>query len=224
MTLIELMIGMSIALIVTFASLAVLQRATTASHEIADRADALQRGRLAMETITRQLRSQVCLGESAEPISYGDGSSVTFYADLSDGSRNIERRRLTFVPPGAGAPGRIVEEVFPGVGVYPDLAFGPTPASSRVLLSGARQIESGGDVRPVFRYFAFEPGSPTGDLAELATPLSAADASRTVMVHIGFVAQAERPRPRDADTTTLENDVYVRLADPSRPLEGPRCL
>ncbi|HEX2070819.1 MAG TPA: prepilin-type N-terminal cleavage/methylation domain-containing protein [Thermoleophilaceae bacterium] len=224
MTLIELMIGMSIALVVTFASLAVLQRATTASHEIADRTDALQRGRLAMETITRQLRSQVCLGETAEPISYGDGSTLTFYADLSDGSQNIERRRLTFVPPAGGAPGRIVEEVFPGAGVYPDLEFGTVPASSRVLLSGARQIESGGQARPVFSYFAFEPGSPTGDLEELTTPLSATDASRTIMVHIGFVAQPERRVPRDADTTTLENDVYVRLADPTRPLEGPRCL
>jgi len=225
MTLIELMIGMSIALVVIFASFAVLERATSASHEIADRQDAIQRGRLAMEMITRQLRSQVCLGETAEPISYGDGSTVTFYADLSDGSRNVTRRRLTYLAPTATAPGKIFEELFEGSGTYPDLEFGATPTTTRVLLSGADQVRSGDNVaEPVFRYYAFQPGSPTGDLQELATPLTAEDASRTIMVHIEFVALPERPRPRDEDATTLEDSVYVRIADPTRPLEGPRCL
>lgn len=224
MTLIELMIGMSIALVVTSASLAVLGRATSASHEIADRQEAIQRGRLAMDLIARQLRSQVCLGETAEPISYGDATTVTFYADLSDGSEPVERRTLTFVPPSGGATGRIREDVFAGVGEYPDLEFGATPTSTRVLLASARQVELADEPQPVFRYFAFTPGSPTGDLQELPTPLSADDASRTIMVGIAFVALPERARPREADATTLQDSVYVRLADPTRPLEGPRCI
>jgi hypothetical protein len=224
MTLIELMIGMSIGLVVTFASFAILERATTASHEIADRQDAIQRGRLAMEMITRQLRSQVCLGETAEPISYGDGSTLTFYADLSDGSQNVTRRRLTFVAPTGTAPGKIVEEVFAGLGTYPDLEFGATPTTTRVLLSGAEQVESAGVAEPVFRYYAFQPGSPTGDLQEMPTPLTATDASRTIMVHVEFVSLPERNRPRDKDATTLEDSVFIRIADPTRPLEGLRCL
>lgn len=224
MTLIELMIGMSIALVVTFASFAVLDRATTASQEIADRQEAIQLGRQAMELMTRQLRSQVCLGEAAEPISYGDDSTLMFYADLSDGSEPIARRRLTFVPAAGGEPGSIQEEVFDGTGAYPDLEFPATPTSTRVLLARAAQAEEDAQPLPVFRYYAFQPGSPTGDLQLLPTPLSADDASRTIMVRIAFVAQPERPRPRDADATTLANDVYVRLADPSRPLEGLRCI
>ena len=38
-----------------------LDRSFTASGQIADRQDALQRGRQAMELMTRQLRSQVCV-------------------------------------------------------------------------------------------------------------------------------------------------------------------
>jgi prepilin-type N-terminal cleavage/methylation domain-containing protein len=224
MTLIELVVGISIALVVTFASFAVLGRATTASQEIADRQEAIQLGRQAMELMTRQLRSQVCLGEAAEPISYGDDSTLTFYADLGDGSEPIARRRLTYVAPAGGEPGRIHEEVFEGSGTYPDLAFPPTPTRSRVLLARAVRAEDDGQPLPVFRYYAFQPGSPTGDLQLLPTPLSADDASRTIMVRIAFVAQPERPRPRDADATTLANDVYIRLADPSRPLEGLRCI
>lgn len=224
MTLIELMIGLSIGLVVTFASFAVLERATTASHEIADRQEAVQRGRQAMELMTRQLRSQVCLGESAEPISYGDGTALTFYADLSDGSQNVTRRTLAFVPASGSTPAQIREDVYVGSGTYPDLSFGSAPTTSKALLSGAKLIRAAGIDQPLFRYYAFQPGSPTGDLEELAAPLSAADASRTVMVRIGFVSMPERLRPRDIDSVTLESDVFVRLADPTRPLEGPRCL
>lgn len=223
-TVIELMIGMSIGLVVTFASFSVMERANSASMEIADRQDAVQRGRQAMELITRQLRSQVCLGESAEPISYGDGSTITFYADLSDGTTNVQRRTLTFVAPSGSTPGRIDEAVHTGEGIYPELTFDETPDSSRALISRVQQVSVSGTPQPVFRYFAFQPGSPTGDLQELTTPLSATDASRTVMVRIAFVSLPERKVPRELDSTTLQNDVYVRLADPTRPLEGPRCL
>jgi len=224
MTLIELMIGLSIGLVVTFASFAILDRASSASNEIADRQDAIQRGRQAMELITRQLRSQVCLGESAEPISYGDGTTLTFYADLSDGSQNVARRTLTFLPPSGTTPGRIREDVYTGIGTYPDLTFAATPTTTRVMLNGAKLLTSAGADQPLFRYYAFQPGSPTGDLQELATPLSATDASRTVMVRTAFVSMPERTKPRDLDSVTLQNDVFVRLADPTRPLEGPRCL
>lgn len=224
MTLIELMVGMSIALVVTFASFAVLDRATTASQEIADRQEAIQMGRQAMELITRQLRSQVCLGEAAEPISYGDDTTLAFYADLSDGSEPIARRQLTYVAPAGGEPGRIQEDVFDGSGTYPDLTFPEVASRSRTMLARAAQAVDAGQPLPVFRYYAFHPGSPTGDMELLPTPLSADDASRTVVVRIAFVAQPERPQPRDADTSTLIDDVYVRLADPTRPLEGLRCI
>jgi len=223
-TLIELVVGMSIALVVIMATFAVIDRATTVQAEVADRQEAIQRGRQAMELITRQLRSQVCLGESAEPISYGDGETITFYADLSDGSVNVAQRTLTYTPADDGVPGRITEDVRIGVGEYPDLAFGSTPDTSRVLVDGVEQSTSGGTAQPVFRYYAFQPGSPTGDLLLLSTPLSATDASRTVMVRIAYTTMPERPIPDARNATTLVDDVYVRLADPTRPLEGPRCL
>lgn len=224
MTLVELTVGMAIGLVVTTASLTVLQRAERASNEIVDRQDALQRGRQAMELMTRQLRSQVCLGESAEPITEGTTTKVTFYADLSDGSQNVAKRTLNYVPPSGSTPGRIREDVFVGIGSYPNLTFPSTATSSRVLINGAKQVVAGSTTQPVFRYYAFQPGSPTGDLQELSAPLSADNASRTVMVRIAFVAMPERSIPRDFDSMTLQNDVYVRLADPTRPVEGPRCI
>jgi hypothetical protein len=225
MTLVELTVGMAIGLVVTFASVAVLQRAEVASSEIVDREDAIQRGRQAMELITRQLRSQVCLGESAEPITHGDATSISFYADLSDGSTNVALRSLTYVPPVGSTRGRIREDVFAGSGSYPNLTFPATATSSRVLLEGAKRVVVGAAEQPLFRYYAFQPGSPTGDLQEMSVPLTATDASRTVMIRIAFVSMPEKKAtPRALDATTLQNDVYVRIADPTRPLEGPRCI
>jgi prepilin-type N-terminal cleavage/methylation domain-containing protein len=224
MTLVELTVGMAIGLVVTGASLMVLQRAEVASNEIVDREDAVQRGRQAMELMTRQLRSQVCLGESAEPITFGNATTVTFYGDLSDGSQNVARRTLTYVAPVGTTPGRIREDVHVGTGSYPNLTFPATATTSRVLLNGAKQVVSGSTTQPLFRYYAFQPGSPTGDLQELTVPLSATDASRTVMVRIAFVSMPLRSKPRDFDATTLQSDVYVRIADPTRPVEGPRCI
>ncbi len=221
MSLIELMAAISIGMIVLMAGFQLLDRATSVSQEISDRQEAVQRGRLAMETITRQVRSQVCLGDNTEPISYGDDDTITFYADLGDGSTPVERRTLTY---DATAPGRLVEQVEPGSGVYPTLNFGVLPSTSRTVLTRMKLATSGGTPQPVFRYYGFQPGGPTGDLELLPTPLSTTDASRTVMVRVAFVAMPDRVNPRDQDATTMQDDVYVRIADPARPQEGPRCI
>ena len=58
-TLVELMIATVIGLIVIFAAFLMLQTSMTQGARITSREDASQRGRLAMEQITRELRSQV---------------------------------------------------------------------------------------------------------------------------------------------------------------------
>jgi prepilin-type N-terminal cleavage/methylation domain-containing protein len=226
-TLVELLAAMAIGIIVVMAGFLLLDRASSASTEIADRQDAVQRGRMAMERITRQLRSQVCLGDETEPITYGDDNQVVFYADLGAGSLSgdtVEQRRLSFV--GTSGNAQIVQDIFQGTGVYPALTFSTLPTETEVLLYKAARLVDGGVVRPFLRYYGFslEEDAEPGELELLPTPLSSDDASRTVMVRVGFAALPDRQRPNDRDATGMETDVYVRLADPSKPLEGPRCL
>jgi prepilin-type N-terminal cleavage/methylation domain-containing protein len=225
-TLVELLAAMAIGLIVLMGGFLLLDRATSASTEIADRQDAVQRGRMAMELVTRQLRSQVCLGDETEPITYGDDDQIVFYADLGAGSLSgdtVQQRRLSFV----AVPGeaQIIQDIFEGSGTYPDLTFSTLPTESDVILSKASRLVDDGVERPFLRYYGFvqEDGEP-GELEQLPTPLSADDASRTVMIRVGFAALPDRVSPRDRDATGMETDVYVRLADPSKPTEGPRCL
>jgi prepilin-type N-terminal cleavage/methylation domain-containing protein len=217
-TLTELLVAMTVGLIVLLAAFLLLDRAHGASNEIADRQDAVQRGRQAMEYLTRQIRSQVCLGNATEPITYGSPDRVTFYADLSDGSKNVERRTIEYNP----TTKRIMEYVYPGVGTYPNLTFSATPAETRMLLTKVERVTT--PATSFLRYFAYDAAGGPGALRELATPLSAADAPLVVMVKIAYVAMPERARPRDRDSTTFFNDVYVRLANPTVPTQGPRCL
>jgi type II secretory pathway pseudopilin PulG len=215
----ELLVAMTIGLLVLMAAFLLLDHANSMSAQISDRQEALQRGRTAMETMTRQLRSQVCLGETTEPITYGDQNRVTFYADLGDGSKNVERRTLQY----DAVAKTITEYIYPGSGVYPDLTFSGTPSETRVLLEKTEQVTDPATL-PVFRYYAFRTGGAPGDLDELPVPLTPANASRTVMLKIAFVAMPQRSKPDDRQATSFYNDVYVRLADPARPTEGPRCL
>ena len=124
----ELIVAMTVGLIILLAAFLLLDRAHGASNEIADRQDAVQRGRQAMELLTRQIRSQVCLGGFEEPITDGTNNSVTFYADLTDGSKNVERRTITF-DPADGVNGTIKQFIYPGAGTYPVLTFPGYPGS-----------------------------------------------------------------------------------------------
>jgi prepilin-type N-terminal cleavage/methylation domain-containing protein len=217
-TLTELLTAISIGLVLLMAAFTLLDRASSASQEIIDRQDAVQRGRQAMELIVRQLRSQVCLGDEEEPITWATGNQVTFYADLSDGSTDVQRRTLRY------EGGKLWEDIHVGTGTYPTLVYPVAPTRTRMLLANVVPIVDAGVPRPIFRFYAFREGGVPGDLVQLNAPLIPNDAIRTVMVKIGFVVKPDGRAPRSQDATMLESDVYVRLADPTTPSEGPRCI
>ncbi len=219
-TLVELLAAMAIGTIILMSAFFLLDHANSATQEVLNRQDAIQRGRMAMERMTRALRSQVCLNDTTEPITYGGPWKVQFYSDLSDGSRNVQSRVLEY----DATTKRLREQVYYGLGVYPDLTFPTVPSETQLLLDKVEPVTVGAAAQPVFRYYAFRTGGAPGDLQQLPTPLSVSDASLVVMVKISYLALPDRARPQQSEASTLLNDVYVRLADPSRPTEGPRCL
>lgn len=219
-TLVELVTAMAIGLVILMAAFLLLDRATAVSQEIANRNEALQRGRLAMEKIVRDLRSQVCLGDEKEPITFADANKVTFYIDTSDGSQPVHQRTIRY----DAATKSIYEDIYIGTGVYPDLVFSATPNSTRLLASKVEPLLDGTVPRPFFRYYAFNVGGAPGDLRQLASPLSINDAISTVMVKVGFAVLPDRTSPKTREATSVESDIYVRIADPSMPQEGPQCI
>jgi hypothetical protein len=174
-----------------------------------------------MGKIVRDLRSQVCLGDDKEPITFANQDKVTFYIDTSDGSQTVHRRTIRYEP----ATKQIFEDVFIGTGVYPDLVFSNIPNETHLLASHVEPLVDGGVTRPIFRYYAFNIGGAPGDLKLLTTsPLSVNDAISVVMVKVGFAVLPDRKSPKTREAASVESDIYVRIADPSLPQEGPKCI
>ena len=116
MTLTEVLVSLSIGMVVSLAAFGLVSTTMTQSGEAAARIDAVQRGRSAMDIVTRQLRSQACVKSTTLPgslpraIETGTPDSVTFYADMRDTSNQAvappappagfidgpERRELAF--------------------------------------------------------------------------------------------------------------------------------
>ena len=169
-----------------------------------------------METITRTLRSQVCLGETTEPITAGNDNGVTFYANLSNNPDAAQRRTLLYDP----ATKQITESIYTGIGTYPDLTFPSTPTRQR----GARSRASAGWSRssvtqPIFRFFTFKTGATTGELQQLPVPLASTDVSRVVMVKVAFFAKPIKPVPTDP---RRDQPAERRLRAARRPDRGRR--
>ena len=97
-TLVELIAAMAIGVITLLAVFAVLDTSVKQSNAVAGRVNATQRARLAMDTITRQLRSQICISATAPAIIAGTEKSVKFHVDLTDRLRPVEQRELVFDP------------------------------------------------------------------------------------------------------------------------------
>ena len=218
-TLTELLVSITIGMIVLMAAWMVLDRTISASGQIADRSEALQRGRQAMELISRQLRSQVCVGNTT-PIVSGSDLSVSFYADMTDGTpaNPIKQRTLTYNT----TTDTINESVASSTGTYPNLTFGT--ATTTPLLTKVDQIMDGTSARPIFRYFGYQTGTTNGTLVPLQSPLSATDLKRVAVIKVGFRSFAVRPISNDNDSTVLENDVYTRTAVPTELQGQPECI
>jgi prepilin-type N-terminal cleavage/methylation domain-containing protein len=219
-TLTELLVAISIGMVVLMAALMVFDRTISASGQIADRSEALQRGRQAMELITRQLRSQVCVGTTMPIVAGSDGLSVTFYADLTDGTpaNPIKKRTLSYNT----TTDTINESVAPSAGVYPDLTFGtPTVAP---LLTKVDQILDGSTLRPIFSYWGYQTGTTDGTLVQLSAPLTSDSVKRVAVIKVGFRAFAMRPISKDSDSTVLEDNVYTRTAVPTELQGQPGCV
>jgi hypothetical protein len=224
-TLIELIVASSIGMLTLLAVFAVLDTSVKQSNAVAGRVNATQRGRLAMDTMTRQLRSQVCYGPTVPAIVSGTDDSVKFHADLSDGARPIEQRELIFNPTAMTITERTWAGVVAGAGA--PITF-PALTRNRQLLDEVTR-RSAPDPPVIFRYYAYNsppatvPVTPPRPTVLLPTPLSAADTARVAKVDIGFTTLPPRARPSPAASVTLQNEIYVRVADPNDPAPIPTC-
>jgi prepilin-type N-terminal cleavage/methylation domain-containing protein len=218
-TLIEVVVSMVIGTIVILAAYTVLDASTSLGKRTQDRVDAAQRGRLAMDVIGSELRSQVCLPGAVPPMATGaTPTDFTFYSNLGDQNSPPQKRRI-YVQNSA-----IKEQTwmgtYSGSGTTLTVNWAATP-TSKVLVDPVSQVDA---TTPYFRFWGFDANLPATINQPLdATPLSAADAGRVVQVDVSFVA-----RPTGSITTSkrdsiFQQSIFFRTADPMDPGKGPKC-
>jgi prepilin-type N-terminal cleavage/methylation domain-containing protein len=217
-TLPEMLIAMVIALIVSLATFSLIEVAMKRSGDIALRVEASQKGRLAMDTMTREMRSQVCLSKNDPPMYAATPDSATFYAEFTDQSlstRPPERRTITFNP----VAGTLVESTFVSASTAAPYVYPATPTRTKTLVTNVTRYGT----TPIFQYFAFGAATPPRpDLTLPATSgMATADLARVALIKINFRVRAKAGT--DSGSIVLVDDVYVRAADPDAPAPTPNC-
>jgi prepilin-type N-terminal cleavage/methylation domain-containing protein len=223
-TLVELLVVLFIGSIVMAGVAGLVQVVVRQGTGVISKTDAGQRGRLAMDQMTRALRSEVCLdlgSATARPgLEAADRNSVTFYTDLGDGSRPPVRRQLTYDP----ATRQIIQRDFAATSALRAVptVFSATPRT-RVLLSNVTAPADGTD------FFSFRRYTGTGrfdtDTAPVsgATALSAADRAAVARITISMDV-----RPANAKTgkvfTRLQDSVHVRNLSTAYSPTNPNAL
>jgi type II secretory pathway component PulJ len=209
-TLAEMLIAFVVGIIVMLAAFALLDMSNGLARSVDDRVDTTQHARDAMEQITRELRSQVCLKPGTAAIANGQDSSVTFYSYQGDPTRSYvpERHTITWNP----AARTLVDYRFVGTGAPPDTTYPGTPTRTLTLAKNVDPVAGA----PIFRYYTWASSAQVSPSLALPTPLSAADAQRLVRIAVQFkVTPAGNGKHSAKQDTAMQNDVFARTADPN---------
>jgi prepilin-type N-terminal cleavage/methylation domain-containing protein len=229
-TLIELLVTMVIALTVSFATFSLIEFTMKRTGAVDARVDATQRGRMTMDLITRQLRSQVCVNAATPAMAtrtgnITDGNTATFYVDLSNGST------LATTPPELHTLAlnttshQLVESDYVGSwNAAKTLASYPAGATRTAIMASNVYLDPG---TTLFRYYAYDklsPPTPSIELLPSATGLSVSDLGLVAMITVNFRALPIRATAiTDPGSIVMSDQVYVRAANPNDDAPTPTC-
>jgi Tfp pilus assembly protein PilW len=217
-TLMELMIGMVIGLVVLGAAYTILIAATPLAAHTHDRVDAYQRGRLALDVISSELRSQVCLPGAIPAIipTTSTNNEIWFYSNTGDDAEAPQRRRIYL----SGTA--IKEDLWKGTfNAAGNVTFQVNPTTSRTLVSPVVLVSA--PATPLFSYWGFDANLPAAVNQPIGVPVSATDAQKVVQVDISYVARPTKATAASPRDTTFQQSVFFRTADPTDPAKGPKC-
>jgi prepilin-type N-terminal cleavage/methylation domain-containing protein len=204
-TLIEMLMALTLSLAITGAALGVLRTTMKRTNETVMRVDANQRGRTALETVTRALRSQVC-ANGAAPVITATPTEILLYTDFTDNAAKVPDKRRIKLDTTAG---ELLEQVYAGSGTKTSPTWAGSP-STRSLLKPAAQTGS----TPVFKYFSYASGATKPEV-DLGGTVAAADLPRIARIDVAFTA---KPSAGARGKVALADQVFVRSLDPNDPV------
>jgi prepilin-type N-terminal cleavage/methylation domain-containing protein len=219
-TVVEVLVAMGVLGIVAVGAMTLIEVVMRQGRGVIDRTESAQRGRLVLDQMTRQIRSQVCLDATTKGLIAATPNALTFFADLSAGDKAPAMRQLQYEP----STKRIVERVY--------RADRATIDRQSILLQNVVPTPDGSKSLPIFAYSAYPQNPPAGVALEpsdllTGTPpgtgaLSATQVARIAVVGVNF---SVRPHSATGDrfNTPLSDQVVLRNADPNATKNDPTC-
>ena len=179
-TLVELIIAMSAGMIVIFAVTSFIVIALRHSSEVSADVNANQQARSTLFQVMDELHS-ACIAPQIAPVKAGStGTSLSFIHQR--GSAVAPTPVLSTL---ALNEGTLLESNYSSIGgTAPNWTFAGSPSSTRELSTG--DISPTGSNTGIFSYYDYSGGQVSS--TPLPTPLSIADAARTVQVSVAFTA------------------------------------
>lgn len=211
-TLVELMVSTMIGMLTLGVTLMILQVTSQGSERVVGQVEANQRIRPPMRTIVDELHS-ACVSPGLAPVLAGSTEdSLSFlHAEGSSVAPTPDRVLLTY------SSNTLTRSRYAATGGSPpNWTFSPTPYETRQVIDRIRPAYLGnpGAIVPVFRYFAYQGGSL--DPNPLPTPLSAADAAKTVQVSVAFASGSISTAELSAlNPVSVSNDISLRFTPAS---------
>jgi prepilin-type N-terminal cleavage/methylation domain-containing protein len=213
-TLPELLVAMPIGIIVLLGAFLTLDSSVVLTGKVTQRVDRTQRARVAMENITRKLRSQVCPAAGTSALISADDYSVRFYSFLGTRPFVPDIREIAWDT----NTNTIVERTWAGSGTAPSTTWAASPTTSTLLTDVKPTFLSGtsGPRGAIFKYYVGTSQTPA------TTPLSSADLTATSRIGLSFMTYAQSTN-FTGPAETMQNDVFVRTADPNSTSSTPDC-
>ncbi len=216
-SLIELLVSMIVGIVVIFGIIQVLDTSFALSRRTQQRIDATQRGRLALDLITRDLRAQTCLSSTEPAMVSASDTDIVYYINLAGAGVTPEKHEIVL------AGGDLTLKRWVGTpaaaGSVPSVTFPVAPTSTKTLLENVQQVAG----VPMLRYYAWTAGATPTPSTLLATPLSATNLPLQVKIAISFTVLPDRAFNTSKPTATFEDSVFMRLADPNDTSHGQAC-
>ena len=208
-TLVELLTTAAIGLVTLGVGLTILQVTSQGSERVVGVVEANQRIRPAMRTIVDELHS-ACIAPQISPILPGSTGEklIALHQRGSDVTPVPDKVETTY------AGNTLTRSRYAATGgTAPNWTFDPSAYETREVKDQLRLAYLGdpGATVPVFRYFAFSGG--VLDPNPLPTPLSVADAEKTVQVSVAFGSgSVTTGEQKSLDPASLNNDISLRFS------------
>ncbi|HST54479.1 MAG TPA: hypothetical protein VLJ42_01115 [Solirubrobacteraceae bacterium] len=217
LTLVEMLVATTSGMILLLALFAVLDVSLSQSSRVADKVDANQHARTAMEKIVLELHSS-CVAASVVPVRPGSDDTTIRFISQAGSASNFPTVDLHVIH--LTGTDLIDDSYQSDAGtVAPAWTFPGAPTSSQTLLENVSQ--SNGGVLPVFQYFRYYTAADAGgtlgaiDPTPLDTPLSAGDAQLASQVTVSFTTGPTSGSTEPTRAINLSNTAVLRFSPSS---------